>query len=104
MIVEKDELKDCWQEQMRAIDCKYFVIKADDLFNSISNDQALEFSNMLADYNDYREKNLGKGVNRYFVANRDEFPQLADAHEFINFLNYCIENHLDEFKNRIKDV
>lgn len=97
-VVHADQLKECWHEQLRSNDIKYFVLKVDDLFNSITDEQTVEFNDLLGTYNDYRESKLGKGVNKYFVANRDEFPQLKDAHDFINFLNYCVRNHLEEYR------
>lgn len=75
-----------WLKELKDSDCKYFVIKAEDFFESLCEDMLREFNDMLYYYNDYREKQ-GKPVNKYFVLNRDEYPQFKSSKEFINWVN-----------------
>jgi len=72
-------------------DCKYFVLKAEDLFRALierskedDEDYLLLFDYILEIYNDYRE-NKGKGINKYFVINRDE-TNFKTPQEFIDYV------------------
>lgn len=75
-----------WLKDLEASDCKYFVIKAEDLLEVLNEDMLREFSDMLYYYNEYREQQ-GKPINKYFVLNRDEYPQFKTAQEFIDWVN-----------------
>lgn len=81
-----EEYGKAWLKDLKANDCKYFVIKAEDLFESLCEDMLREFSDMLYYYNDYREQQ-GKSINKYFVLNRDEYPQFKTAQEFFDWVN-----------------
>lgn len=81
-----DEYGKAWLKDLKANDCKYFVIKAEDLFESLCEDELREFSDILYYYNDYREQQ-GKSINKYFVLNRDEYPQFKTAQEFFDWVN-----------------
>lgn len=80
-----EEYGKAWLKDLKASDCKYFVIKAEDLFEALNENMLREFSDMLYYYNEYREQQ-GKSVNKYFVLNRDEYPQFKTAQEFINWV------------------
>lgn len=75
-----------WLKDLEAVDCKYFVIKAEDLFEALNNDMVMEFNDILYYYNEYREQQ-GRSVNKYFVLNRDEYPQFKTAQEFFDWVN-----------------
>lgn len=75
-----------WLKDLEAVDCKYFVIKAEDLFEALNENMLREFSDMLYYYNEYREQQ-GKSVNKYFVLNRDEYPQFKTFEEFKSFID-----------------
>ena len=81
-----DEYGKAWLKDLKASDCKYFVIKAEDLFESLCEDELREFNDILYYYNDYREQQ-GKSINKYFVLNRDEYPQFKTAQEFFDWVN-----------------
>lgn len=80
------DLGKAWLKDLEAIDCRYFVIKAEDLFEALNENMLREFSDMLYYYNEYREQQ-GKSVNKYLVLNRDEYPQFKSSKEFINWVN-----------------
>nr|DAX08922.1 MAG TPA: protein of unknown function (DUF4177) [Bacteriophage sp.] len=75
-----------WLKDLEAIDCKYFIIKAEDLFEALNENMLREFSDMLYYYNEYREQQ-GKSINKYFVLNRDEYPQFKTFEEFKSFID-----------------
>lgn len=70
-------------------DCKYFVIKIEDLSKACeSYSEFMQFQYLLDKYNNYR-KSLLKPVNTYFVMNRDEFPQFKNFEEFNKWIESC---------------
>lgn len=70
-------------------DCKYFVIKIEDLAKACeSYSEFMQFQYLLDKYNNYR-KSLLKPVNTYFVMNRDEFPQFKNFEEFNKWIESC---------------
>ena len=78
-------------QQIQNDDCKYFVLKADDLLDSLETwDQFYEFQALLARYNEYRQQKKAKNPNKYFVANRDEFPKIKNGEEYITILKNVI--------------
>ena len=81
------EIKKEYLQQIQNDDCKYFVLKADDLLDSLETwDQFYEFQALLARYNEYRQQKKAKNPNKYFVVNRDEFPKIKNSEEYITFL------------------
>lgn len=80
-----EEYGKAWLKDLEAVNCKYFIIKAKDLFEALNENMLREFSDMLY-YNDYREQQ-GKPVNKYFVLNRDEYPQFKTFEEFKSFID-----------------
>ena len=83
--VENDYL-----QQLKDADCKYIVLKMEDLIDSIDTWEEWDaFQDFLDKYNKRREEK-GKGINKYFVANRDDFPELTSAEEFIDALHNFI--------------
>lgn len=81
------EIKKDYLQQIQNDDCKYFVLKADDLLDSLETwDQFYEFQFLLAHYNEYRQQKKAKNPNKYFVANRDEFPKIKNSEEYIALL------------------
>jgi hypothetical protein len=48
---------------------------------------------LLDKYNQYRESK-GKGINKYFVANREDFPKIKSGEEYVNVLRYAHNNLL----------
>ena len=74
-------------QQIQNDDCKYFVLKADDLLDSLETwDQFYEFQALLARYNEYRQQKKAKNPNKYFVVNRDKFPKIKNSEEYIALL------------------
>lgn len=80
------ELKESWKREYAENDCKYIVLKMDDLMESLeSYEDYLALNDLLDKYNKSRQQK-GKGINKYFVANRDDYP-FDTAEEFIDALN-----------------
>ena len=74
-------------QQIQNDNCKYFVLKADDLLDSLETwDQFYKFQALLARYNEYRQQKKAKNPNKYFVVNRDEFPKIKNSEEYIALL------------------
>jgi hypothetical protein len=83
-------IKNDYIQQFKDADCKYIVLKVEDLVNCLDDwDEWDLFQNLLDRYNERRAEQ-GKGINKYFVANRDDFPELTSAEEFIDALHNFI--------------
>lgn len=82
-------LKMNWKKQMEKEGFKYFVIKMEDLFESLDENWINGFDQILKKYNNYRESK-GKQINNYYVVNRDEkysneIKQIIEKNEGIKF-------------------
>jgi len=87
-----NEVKQDYLQQFKDADCKYLVLKMEDLMGSIVDwDQWNQLQNMLLNYNSYR-KSQGKGINKYFIANRDEFPKIKTGDEYYEALKKIHES------------
>lgn len=86
------DLRREWLHQLNESDCKYFVLKAEDVFRLCPTQQLLDLNDLLGTYNDGRE-HRGKTINKYFVVNREDYPQFESAKEFIDFINSAIKNY-----------
>ena len=79
-------VKNDYLQQFKDADCKYLVLKMEDLMGSIENWEEWDaLQNLLDKYNQYRESK-GKGINKYFVANREDFPKIKNGEEYITLL------------------
>ena len=65
---------------------KYFVLKIEDLINSLPENDIEELWYILDCYNNYRKNTLGKGMNRYMVLNMDEFTKFSSFDEFHDWI------------------
>ena len=81
-----EEIKQFYKD----LDCKYIVLKVEDLAESLSEDEYNAFEHILQRYNTYR-KIRGKKINKYFVVNRDDYPKFNNSQQFINFLDEQIK-------------
>ena len=62
---------------------KYFVLKIEDLIESLSEDEIHKFWYILDCLNNYRRDILGKDkLNKYMVLNMDEFTKFKSFDEF----------------------
>ena len=82
--------KNDYLQQLKDADCKYIVLKMEDLMDSIETWEEWEALQDLLDKYNHHRWSKGKGINKYFVANRDEFPELTSAEEFIDALHNFI--------------
>ena len=74
---------------------KYFVLKIEDLINSLPEEDIYEFWYILDCYNNYRKDTLGKEkLNRYMVLNMDEYTKFKSFDEFHSW----IKNKYEEDK------
>lgn len=83
-----DDFKERVLKFYQSIDCKYIVLKVEDLINSINEQNYLALINILDDYNAYREAQ-NKPENKYFVVNRADtrFDKAKDFFEWLNNKN-----------------
>ena len=71
----------------KSLDCKYFVLKIEDLLNSMKKLDYFEFDKILKQYNKYRNK-----VDFHFVLNRDDYPEFKNSTEFYEFINIILHS------------
>lgn len=83
-----DDFKERVLKFYQSIDCKYIVLKVEDLINSINEQNYLSLINILDDYNAYREAQ-NKPENKYFVVNRADtrFDKASDFFEWLKNKN-----------------
>jgi len=87
-------VKNDYLQQLKNADCKYLVLKMEDLMGSIETWEEWDaLQDLLDKYNQYRESK-GKGINKYFVANREDFPKIKSGEEYVNVLRYAHNNLL----------
>ena len=87
-------VKNDYLQQFKNADCKYLVLKMEDLMGSIENWEEWDaLQNLLDKYNQYRESK-GKGINKYFIANREDFPKIKNGEEYVASLRYLHNNLL----------
>jgi hypothetical protein len=87
-------IKNDYLQQFKDSDCKYIVLKMDDLMDSIETWEEWEaLQDLLDKYNHYRWSK-GKGINKYFIANREDFPKIKSGEEYVNVLRYAHNNLL----------
>lgn len=89
-----DDIKKDYLQQFKENDCRYIVLKMDDLMGSITNwGDWRNVQEMLSKYNTYR-LSIHKPVNKYFVVNRDDFPKFKSADEFFNALKKLHDDYV----------
>lgn len=76
-----EEIKKDWINQLKEMDCTYFVLKAENLINILDQTELIEFDNILYKYN-YSDMKKGYTPNKYFVINRDDVNFAHSAEEF----------------------
>ena len=87
-------VKNDYLQQFKDNDCKYIVLKMEDLMGSIETwEEWGALQDLLDKYNQYRESK-GKGINKYFIANREDFPKIKSGEEYVNILRYAHNNLL----------
>jgi len=99
--VEKEDLgtralnqyKEHYLNQFKEIGCKFIVLKMEDLMGSIVYwEQWDQLQNLLRNYNNYR-RSLGKDMNKYYVINRDECPNIKSGDDFVNLMHKINDNY-----------
>ena len=67
-------------QQLKDEDCKYVVLKVEDLLGSMKTwEDFFRLQTLLCQYNEHR---MPKEVNKYYVVNRDDVPKIKTAEEF----------------------
>lgn len=88
-----NQYKEDYLNQFKKLGCKFIVLKMEDLMNSIVDwEQWDQLQNLLLNYNNYRQS-LGKGINKYYVINRDECPNIKTGDDFVNLLHKINDNY-----------
>lgn len=87
------EYKEDYLEQFKKEGFKFIVLKMEDLMGSIVDwEQWDALQNLLLNYNNFRQS-LGKGLNKYYVINRDECPNIKTGDDFVNLLHKINDNY-----------
>lgn len=85
----KEDYLKCYKEQ----GCKFIVLKMEDLMKSINDwPQWVQLQSILINYNNFRQS-IGKGINKYYVINRDECPNIKSGDDFVNLLHKINDNY-----------
>lgn len=89
-------LEECKEDYLRYYKeqgCKFIVLKMEDLMKSINDwAQWVQLQNILINYNNFRDS-IGKGINKYYVINRDECPNIKSGDDFVNLLHKINDNY-----------
>lgn len=87
------EYKEDYLNYYKEQGCKFIVLKMEDLMKSISDwSQWFQLQKILVNYNNFRES-IGKGINKYYVINRDECPNIKSGDDFVNLLHKINDNY-----------
>lgn len=85
----KEDYLKCYKEQ----GCKFIVLKMEDLMKSINDwPQWVQLQSILINYNNFRQS-IGKGINKYYVINKDECPNIKSGDDFVNLLHKINDNY-----------
>lgn len=88
-----EEYKEDYLKFFKEQGCKFIVLKMEDLMKSINSwGQWDQLQNILLNYNNFRQS-LGKGINKYYVINRDECPNIQSGDDFVNLLHKINDNY-----------
>lgn len=84
-----EEIKKDWINQIKEMDCTYFVLKAESLINILDQDEFIQFNNILDKYSTMKK---GYTPNKYFVINRDDVNFAHSAEEFYTVMKKLNKN------------
>ena len=88
-----EECKEDYLNYYKEQGCKFIVLKMEDLMKSITDwTQWGQLQNILVNFNNYRQS-VGKGINKYYVINRDECPNIKSGDDFVNLLHKINDNY-----------
>lgn len=88
-----EECKEDYLNYYKEQGCKFIVLKMEDLMKSINNwTQWGQLQDILVNFNNYRQS-IGKGINKYYVINRDECPNIKSGDDFVNLLHKINDNY-----------
>lgn len=88
-----EECKEDYLNYYKEQGCKFIVLKMEDLMKSITNwTQWGQLQDILVNFNNYRQS-VGKGINKYYVINRDECPNIKSGDDFVNLLHKINDNY-----------
>lgn len=88
-----EEYKEDYLKYYKEQGCKFIVLKMEDLMKSINNwAQWNQLQNILVNYNNFRDS-IGKSINKYYVINRDECPNIKSGDDFVNLLHKINDNY-----------
>lgn len=88
-----EECKEDYLNYYKEQGCKFIVLKMEDLMKSITNwTQWGQLQDILVNFNNYRQS-IGKGINKYYVINRDECPNIKSGDDFVNLLHKINDNY-----------
>lgn len=87
------ECKEDYLKYYKEQGCKFIVLKMEDLMKSINDwTQWVQLQNILINYNNFRQS-IGKGINKYYVINRDECPNIKSGDDFVTLLHKINDNY-----------
>lgn len=88
-----EECKEDYLKYYKEQGCKFIVLKMEDLMKSINDwSQWHQLQNILLNYNNFRQS-IDKGINKYYVINRDECPNIKSGDDFVNLLHKINDNY-----------
>lgn len=88
-----EEYKEDYLKYYKEQGCKFIVLKMEDLMKSINDwSQWDQLQNTLVNYNNFRQS-IDKGINKYYVINRDECSNIKSGDDFVNLLHKINDNY-----------
>jgi hypothetical protein len=83
-IVEK------WKKDLNRKGFKFFVLKAEDFLDCLSEEEVEQFNYFLFKHEKYRISKGKTPSNSYYVINRDDVPHLKTKEEFFEAVGYKV--------------
>ena len=88
-----EEYKEDYLKFFKEQGCKFIVLEMEDLMKSMNSwEQWDQLQNILLNYNNFRQS-VGKGINKYYVINRDESQTIQRVDDIVNLLHKINDNY-----------
>lgn len=81
-------IKEEWLKQFENEELKFFVLKAEDFLEVLSEEEIKLFNSWLERHEQYRINKGKEPFNEYYVVNRDDVPNIKSREEFFKIIGY----------------
>ncbi len=84
-------IKEIWLKSLKEEGLKFFVLKAEDFFEVLSDKEIELFNLWLMRHEEYRINKGKTPYNEYYLVNKDDVPHLKTKEEFFKAVGYKVK-------------